>query len=250
MDRQSSLSKKNLKTINPDKRDWMEELNLPPALAKFLQEQRQAIEICLAVGLLLVVGYFGTTYYLHRHLENGTGMLARAAAIQNPKERKAWLEEVVKKYGGSDAGLWARIDLAHQAYAGGKYDEAIKYFRQALAKAESGNSIVPLLEYGLANAYEQKKDFKDAEAEFHKLAGFKPFDRQAFLGEGRIREQQGDLAGALKAYQKVLNLGEKDRAGSDDWLAEKVHALQASQAASDKKGAQPSTGKKTAGGSG
>ncbi len=235
MDRQNAFSKKNLNTINIDKRDWMEELNLPPALAKFLREEARTIQIGLAVGVLLVVVYFGVTFYLHRHLEKGTGLLARAVAVENVQERKAKLEEVVKKYGHSDAGLWARIDLAHQSYNQGKFDEAVTYFKQAIAQADSDNSIVPLLEYGLANAYEQNKDLKDAKAEFAKLAGNKSYERQGYLGEARIQEKQGDLAAALDSYQKVLHLGEKDKGNGDDWLQEKVLSLKASLAASAKK---------------
>jgi predicted negative regulator of RcsB-dependent stress response len=225
MDRQSAFSKKNLQTINIDKRDWMEELNLPPALAKFLREEARTIQIGLAIGLVLVLGYYGTTFYLHRHLEKGTGLLARAATIENLQDRKARLQEVVKKYGNSDAGLWARIDLAHQAYDAGQYEDAVTYFKQAIEKAGSGNSVVPLLEYGLANAYEQKKDLSDAKA----------FERQGYLGEARVQEEQGDLVAALQSYQRVLNLGEKDKGNGNDWLEEKVRSLKASLAASGKK---------------
>lgn len=235
MDRQNAFSKKNLKTINIEKRDWMEELNLPPALAKFLREEARTIQIGLVVGLVLVIIYFGVTFYLSRHLEKGTGLLARAVAVENIQDRKVKLEEVVKKYGNSDAGLWARVDLAHLTYGEGKYAEAVTYFKQAIAKADSDNPIIPLLEFGLANAYEQNKDLQDAKAEFLKLAGNKSFERQGYLGEARIQEKQKDLAGALQSYQKVINLGEKDNGNGDDWLQEKVRSLKAAFAASSKK---------------
>lgn len=237
MDQQSAFSKKNLQTINTDKRDWMEELNLPPALAKFLREEARTIQIGLALGLVIVLAYFGTTFYLHRHLEKGTGLLARAVSMENLQERKAELQEVVKKYGNSDAGLWARIDLAHQAYNAGQYGDAVTYFKAAIEKAGSDNSVLPLLEYGLANAYEQKNDLSDAKAQFLKLSAFKSFERQGYLGEARVQEKQGDLIAALQSYQKVLNLGEKDQGNGNDWLVEKVRSLKASLAASGKKAA-------------
>ncbi|MEJ2688430.1 MAG: hypothetical protein P8130_00490 [Deltaproteobacteria bacterium] len=157
--------------------------------------------------------------------------------MENLQERKAELQEVVKKYGNSDAGLWARIDLAHQAYNAGQYSEAVTYFKAAIEKAGSDNSVLPLLEYGLANAYEQKNDLSDAKAQFLKLSAFKSFERQGYLGEARVQEKQGDLIAALQSYQKVLNLGEKDQGNGNDWLVEKVRSLKASLAASGKKAA-------------
>ena len=240
MDQQSAFSKKKLQTINIEKSDWMEELNLPPELIKFLRGNAKALQIGGIVVLLLLIAYGGFEFFHNKRHQNSTAFLAQAVKIQDLQERKAKLQEVVDKYSGTDAGLWARIDLAHLSYDQGQFDDAITFFSQALKKADSDNSAIPLIEYGLANAYEQKKDFADAKDYFARLAAFKSFEREGSLGIARIEEKQGDLAAALQSYEKVLTLDGKKEGGDNAWLEEKVHSLKASQSAPDQKKAAAS----------
>lgn len=234
MNQQNAFSKKNLQTINIEKRDWMEELNLPPELIKFLRGKAKVLQIGGAVALLCFLGYYATHFHLNKQREQSTALLAKAVEVQSPQERKAKLQEVVDKFGGSDAGLWARIDLAHQAFDEGHSAEAITFFEQALEKVGSGNSIIPLIEYGLANAYEQKKELGNAMTHFLALAGYKGFERQGELGVARIQEKKGELAAALKTYEKVAALNEKEKVSGNEWLDEKIRSLKLSQSASKK----------------
>ena len=238
MSEQSAFSKKKLKTINIEKRDWMEELNLPPQLIKFLRENTRALQLGGVLLVVLILAYNGGHYYFGHVREKSTELLTQANKIEDQQDRKTALEGVVSKYGSSDAGLWARIELAQLSYGEGKFDAAVDYYKGAIHAADDDSSIMPLLHYGLAIALEQKREFASAAEQFNKMREFKGFERQAWLGLGRISEKEDHMTAAINAYDKVLSIDQEgngsgnNSGNNNDWLAEKVRSLKASVAAS------------------
>lgn len=232
MNDQSIFSRKKIQTINIEKRDWMEELNFPPKLIKFLRENARLLQVIGVLLVLCILGYNGGKLYFGHRLETSTAKLDRAMNIVDPDKRQAALTEVATQYGRTDAGLWARVQLAQMAYGKKDFDTAIGYYQKAIGQTDSDSSLMPLLQYGLANAYEQKKDFAAAAEHFNKLREFKGFERQAWLGLGRISEKENHPTAAINAYEKVLAIDEEAKnANNNNWLQEKVRSLKAAAAA-------------------
>jgi len=226
MKEQSAFNRKKLETINIEKRDWMEELNLPPQMIKFVRKNSRALQLGGVLLLLFFLGYNGMQFYLSQQLQKSTALLAKASKIEDKTERAERLKEVVSQYGSTDAGLWARIDLANLSYEEGKYEEAAAYFQEALNEAKGSSSLVPLIHFGLANAYEQKGDLNDAAEHFQYISKAAGFERQGYLGLGRVWERQGKQKAALESYEKVLSLDDKEKTSTEeDWLEEKIRSL-------------------------
>lgn len=224
---QSAFSKKSVETINVEKRDWMEELNLPPQLISFLKEHGQRLQLVAAGIVLILLSYNGYQYYAARQQDNATAMLATAMKSEQAAEKSSLLGALIDEYGSSDAAVWAHLELGHMAYNAGQYDEAISQYTAADSDIKNNSSIKPFVHYGLAYSYEKSGDTDKALSHYASLASFAGYEKEASLGIARIQELKNDTAAALAAYRKAAE-GKTSESGDGDWISEKISQLAAS----------------------
>ncbi|MEW6429658.1 MAG: tetratricopeptide repeat protein [Thermodesulfobacteriota bacterium] len=219
------FSKRKLETINIEKRDWMEELNLPPQLAKFLRKNGKEVQIAIAVFVVAILAWNAMQYYRDSQREKTTAALAQAMQVTDDEGRIAALRQVTEKSSGSDAALWARVELGHLAFKKEDYAGAVEAYKSALDGFGATSSVAPFIEFALAGAYEKSQQYDGALEQYRKLAATKGFERQGNLGLARVYEQQGDKGKAAEAYRQVLAAAGDNPAADDEWIEEKANRL-------------------------
>lgn len=89
------------------------------------------------------------------------------------------------------------------------YGEAVQYLRQAV---ESNPDLLEA-RLNLAQAYLAQKKFAEAKAEYGKVLEAKPDEVQALSGLGMINQREGDLEGAQKLFQQVVQMAQGSERG-------------------------------------
>lgn len=185
----------------------LDQLGLPPKVIRYLREnQRRAwiVTGCLA-ALIAAVSLFNS-YTSHREVKaaNALTEAMKAEAVQKGE----LLQKVADDYGSTDAGLWARIEIAQEAEGKGEIDKAIAGLQGVRKSLGKDNPMMPLLLFKLAGLHENNNALDNALVLYAELAGFKGFARRAYEAQGRIYEAQGKKEEAVAIYQKYLAEGE------------------------------------------
>lgn len=218
MSKQSAFDRDTLNTIDIESRDVLEELHLPPQLAAFIRKNAKNLQIALSCLLLLILAWTGIDYYLEGKRQESTALLAQA--MKNTEtDRSAQLEQVISQYSGSDAALWAQLELGHLAFNNGNFTEAANKYSAILADLSSDNPLVPLVRFSLARTYENNASYDLALELYQELVKTPGFTGEGHLGLGRIYEQKKDTAKAKEYYRLFLN-DEKTPAGSTKTMIE------------------------------
>lgn len=94
-------------------------------------------------------------------------------------------------------------EQAHQLYNEGRYDDALAILRD-------GISLYPHcieLHVGMAYAYLAREDYAWARRSFEHALSLDPDHEDGLAGVGEIRLKLGDRAGAIAAFERILQLG-------------------------------------------
>ena len=94
-------------------------------------------------------------------------------------------------------------EQAHQLYNQGRYDEALEVLREGL---EAYPASVEL-HVGLGYAYLAREDFLWARAAFTRALVLEPNHEDGLAGLGEALARVGDKEGAIKAFDRTLELG-------------------------------------------
>jgi predicted negative regulator of RcsB-dependent stress response len=227
MSDKSASKKENVETIDIEKkRELLEELNVPPQVIKFIKKNSrnlQIVAVCIVVAILAWTAY---DYYREAQKDSSTALLQTALKETDSEKRDQLLNDVATQYSGTDAALWSRLELAHNAYDGGKLDEAATKYESVLKSLSSSNPLSPLVLYSLAQTYEASKEIDKALGAYTRLIKYTGFAAEGHLGSGRMYEKKGDLQQARASYEKI-----KDVTGVPepimDWVADKLTKLPA-----------------------
>ncbi len=125
---------------------------------------------------------------------------------------KAWeqlkpsLEEIIQKYNGKSGAKMATVFYADISYRAGKYDQAVKLYRQALDDYREEPVIHDLVVISLAYTYAGKKDYPSAEKYFQQIVdGARPtLKPEALFNLAIVYAQSGDGAGEKEALKKIV----------------------------------------------
>ncbi|MEI6631892.1 MAG: tetratricopeptide repeat protein, partial [bacterium] len=125
-------------------------------------------------------------------------------------EAKDIYSDLINKASGQDALFQAYLGKADTLYNIAEYKEAIGVYREGLEKASVGNApqdIVDKLYYGLAWAFLKEGKFKEAIAEFQKIAKQtedKTIKVAALCQIGDAYQDAGDYAKSQETYDSIL----------------------------------------------
>ncbi|HET8648644.1 MAG TPA: tetratricopeptide repeat protein, partial [Gemmatimonadales bacterium] len=94
-------------------------------------------------------------------------------------------------------------EQAHHLYNEGRYDEALDLLRDGLALYPQAVE----LHVGTAYAYLAREDYAWARRSFERAQALDPDHEDAIAGYGETLLRFGDRAGALRAFERLLQLG-------------------------------------------
>lgn len=136
---------------------------------------------------------------------------------------------LIKREGGYFAP--ANLELSFALLSVKRFDEAMENLQ--LVSSRDG-SRYPISYFHLARIYEAKGELKPAEEAFARAAAaFGSENNQFLLDLSRVREKQGDYAGALAAMEQYIKLM-KQQGLEPSWSDERLTALRAKQTAGPK----------------
>jgi Tfp pilus assembly protein PilF len=94
-------------------------------------------------------------------------------------------------------------EQAHQLYNEGRYDDALSLLREGLSWYPSSAE----LHVGLAYAHLAREEYAWARRAFEQALGLDTDHEDALAGYGEVLLKVGDRGGALKAFERVVELG-------------------------------------------
>jgi len=221
----SVFTKKHSEAVAKDKKAILEELNLPPAVIEFIRKYEKNIKVALITALVVIVALEGYKKYTSVQIEKSSTLLYSALHAKDANQRIKLLNQVTKKYARTGNGIWANIELGHLAFKNGKFAKAASIYEAALDKMSAKNPIRPLVQYSLAQAYENLDNVEKAKEAFLKLTDTAGFIGEGDLGLARIYERHGDPAQALTYYQEYVKLPGTQPGPTKDLVLAKIAQL-------------------------
>ena len=206
MSEHNTYLQKDILTKPLESHGLLEEFGLPLKVIKFIRGNRNNIFCGIAAVMVAIVGWSYYGHYVATRNDQAAAMLGKAVNQENVEQRATMFNQVVADFGNTGSATWAKIELGHLAFDQGDYDDAISRYQGVLAGLGSASPLLPLVQYNLAQAFENKKAFKEALAAYQELTALKGFTPEAYVALARIYEAQGVLAKAKEMYQKVLDL--------------------------------------------
>ena len=233
MSTQSLFSKKNIKPIDPErKQDLFDELNLPTGLVSFIRENARNLQIAIATVTIVVFGWVLYNNYAERQESKSASLLASALQESSVEQKTQTLVSVIEEYSRTDAALWSRVELAHLDYQAAKFQEAAGRYELILGELPGDSSLAPLVRLNLAQSYEELNDLDKALTQYKTIKTVTGFARQAFLAMGRIYEFKNEPQAARQVYEEYLNsLGNDPDPVIKAEIQAKLAALQAEKTA-------------------
>ena len=165
-------------------------------------------------GLLLGISLY--TYFQKQRNNTAEAMLGQALTryqtqVESKKPSEALtevrgdFEKLINSYGGVPAGRLGELLFADISLAGGAYDDAITYYKQALAHFGPESALGNIILNGLGTAYQQKGDYSQAVAQFQKIADGASLVLKdaALFNLGHLYKQLGQAEQSRKAYQEL-----------------------------------------------
>ena len=168
--------------------------------------------VVLGLGIAAFVYYGRYKDTLDSNAANQLEQLQMRMGAGDPAEVQADLRLYVERFSGTPFADEARVALAHVSTALGEYEAAAEVLRPLAGDVEDplGAQAAAML----AAISEDIGDLRVAEELYERLAdrarlGFQV--REALSSAARLRREQGDAAGALSLYDRLLDdMGEED----------------------------------------
>ncbi len=205
----------------------LEQLNLPPAVVKFVKENKRLVQAIAAAVIVIVVAWalYGT--YRDHRLEKSSEALSAALELEG-QTRLDKLAEVEDEFSGTSSALWAQINGAQELLKISKMAEANGKFKAVQQEIGKSSLLQPLVSLGIAQSAEALKNYEEAAAEYRKLVDVEGYQDIGYLGTARVHEQQGNKDKALEIYENYLTTIEPAAALQRAMIEEKIAGIKAS----------------------
>jgi len=225
MAEQDVFNKKHADVVAKDQKAILEELSLPPAVIEFIRKNEKNLKLGIIIFLVVVVAVEGYKKYTSVQTEKSSTLLYTALQTADDTQKVNLLKKLTDKYGRTGSGIWANIELGHLAFKNGDFAKAAGIFEAILGKMPADNTAYPLVQYSLAQAYENLDNVEKAKGAFLKLAQIPGFAGKGDLGLARIYEKHGDPEQALTYYKEYAELPETQPGPTKDWVLAKIDQL-------------------------
>ncbi|MCK5069314.1 MAG: tetratricopeptide repeat protein [Desulfocapsa sp.] len=204
----------------------LDQLNLPPAVVRFIRKNKLIIQIS---GALIVVGVVsGSLYqsYSTDRIESSASNLSISMEAEGENKIQA-LEHVVSEFSGTSSALWATVELGHVAMKNNEFSKAAEYYTKVRSEISDANPMKGLLIFGIAQAEEAEKKYSQASTTYSALKGIDGYKNEGFIGMARVLEAEGKNKEAVAVYEEFLGtfLGENQNAQLTKVIQEKITRL-------------------------
>ncbi len=165
---------------------------------------REIIIVCLALVFLASLWAL-YNYYRQRKFDQAALLYAKALMVRDEQQKERLLEEVVRKYGNTSAGIEAELSLFENYLKKGNLEKAFEALSKVYKKSD------PPLKFfaGLGEGYlfEEQHKLPQAEEKYEKAAKAKiGLEEIAYLDLARVAELQGQYERAVKYYRELIAL--------------------------------------------
>ncbi len=208
----------------------LDQLNLPPAVVRFIRENKRLLQIIAVVVVLVVV--VGSLYdsYRKNRLEKSASSLAISMEATGEEKIKA-LEQVAADYSGTPSAQWAVVELGHMAMKDHLFSKAESYYSEVRSDVSESNPMYGLLTFGLAQSQEAGKNYDAAGQTYSSLKEIVGYQDEGYMGMGRVFEAENKKDAALAVYEEYLGtfLGEKANPQLTRIIHEKINRLSSTE---------------------
>jgi predicted negative regulator of RcsB-dependent stress response len=203
---QSPFTKKHEEAVAQDERAILEEMNLPPFVIDFLRKNSKNIKIFIALLVVGIIAWEGFGEYSKKQREKASSLLYSAVKTEDSLEKSDLLVKLEDDFSGSKSALWAKLELGHLAFKNDNFQDAIVKYNEVLSKLSSSDSLYPLVQFSIAQAYDSMNDNDQADSAYRTLLDYTGFAAEGYLGLGRLNEKKGDNSKALEMYKSYISL--------------------------------------------
>jgi tetratricopeptide (TPR) repeat protein len=222
----TKLTRKDLKA--PD-----EFITLTGRFLSFATQHLRVIGLTLGAVAACAIVIWGLLAYVHGLEQEAFASLwqieaqLRSTADTDvlPPASVERLHHITQQFGAGEARGYAWLYLGHTYYRQGDFAAAVSAYQQAVAHTRPTDLLWSLASLGTAYGLEASGDFRQAQDAYQRVIDTKSagLDIEAYLGKGRVAEQNQDLDTTITAYSAVIEQFPA-RAGALG-LAEKVESL-------------------------
>jgi len=204
MSQQSVFEKKYVENDKMnDVEGVLEHFNLPPQFISFIRKHVRIIQISIAVIVVLVIAVVMFKTYQEKKVRDSSNALS--LAIEESGENKInALNSVVSDYSGTDAALWATVELGHQYMKDQKFSKAQLEYSKVANDTAVEHPAHPLALFGQGQAYEALGNYDDAKIIYQGLKDIEGYRDIAFLGIARSYEAKEEFEAAIAIYNEYL----------------------------------------------
>lgn len=195
--------------------------------SQFIQRYYTQVIVGIVVLVLAVVAILFTAQTRRGNVRDSEQLFGRAMSQYNARDMETAansFSEVIDRYGGSRAGVFARYFLGQSLLMQERHDEAMNAFEQYLDKAGTDAPFRAAATIGIAMCYEGLRDFATAAELLEQLSQtLEPEDPrypEVLFQAATDFEKAGSRPKAVDLYREVSETATgplKDRANA--WVA-------------------------------
>ncbi len=205
----------------------LEQFNLPPKAIEYIDRNKTIIYSVLAIIAIVIVCWSLYGSYTEKKITESTSALAIAMDAET-KEKIDKLENVARKYSGTDAATWAQVNIAQIVMEEGNFQQAQEKFIAIQAEISKEDALYPLIEFGMGQCDEALGNFDKALEKYKYLQKIKGFESLGYTGSSRIYEIQKEYDSAIHELEKYLGVmvGEESYNQEKTAIETKINQLQ------------------------
>ena len=182
----------------------LDQFNLPPKAIAFIRAHQRSLWAAFIAVIVLSLSWAGYDAYQDNRQQQATSALD--GALRATEDKGGLLEKVTTQFAGTDAALWAKVELALPAEREGQVAKAITQLEAINTTLRAKSLLKPLLLGKLAGLAEREGKLDRALALYTELSAWESFAMEAFRARGRVSEQLGNKEEAIAMYSKYLEL--------------------------------------------
>lgn len=224
MDESNAFTKRHVEEVTAAKRTLLDELNLPPKVKSYIEENARFLQITfvLVVGAICAWNYY--SYYTATQNDQAAQELAQALRMTDGAQKAASLEKVSVEFPATGSALWSQLTIAGEFMGQKQYGEAVSILQALGKEVNRDNPLFPLVQQFSGAAHELSGDLDLALPYYQTLSSLPGFAALGYIETGRVYELQGLAAKAKDAYEKA-NTSNDIKPDQRAWVQEKINTL-------------------------